>query len=169
MFLNFTASRYAFSSARVGLKKTKATWHDAAGRAGSDVPRASSRPVTSDAGAAPLVPLMLRRSWDFLCKKYFWALAKPLAIASFWIDSFHPPKKINNQHTEEKSNKKSSSYAKNYQEPKQSIKFTNCSYNHDTFHSVWIRYHSSGHRHNPISDSNHALNNRTKKNHGKNN
>ena len=40
---------------RVGLKKTKAMWHDAARRAGSSVPHASPRPATSNAGAAPEV------------------------------------------------------------------------------------------------------------------
>ena len=43
-------------SARVGFKKKKDTWHDAAGRAGSGFPRASPCPTASDAGAAPLVP-----------------------------------------------------------------------------------------------------------------
>ena len=46
-------------SAWVGLKKWKPrgmTRRDAAGRAGSGVPRASPRPAASDAGAAPLVP-----------------------------------------------------------------------------------------------------------------
>ena len=43
-------------STRVGFKKMKATWHDAAGRAGSGVPRVLPRPTASDAGAAPLVP-----------------------------------------------------------------------------------------------------------------
>ena len=37
-------------------KKKKKTWQDAAGRAGSGVPRASPHRATSDAGAAPLAP-----------------------------------------------------------------------------------------------------------------
>ena len=35
------STRFGAASVRVGFKKMKATWHDAAGRAGSVVPRAS--------------------------------------------------------------------------------------------------------------------------------
>ena len=49
-------ARVRAASARVGLKKTNAKWHDVAGRAGSGVPCASPRPAALNAGTAPLVP-----------------------------------------------------------------------------------------------------------------
>ena len=50
------SARFGAASARVGFKKMKATWRDAAGCAGSGVPHMSQHPAASDAGAAPLVP-----------------------------------------------------------------------------------------------------------------
>ena len=49
-------ARVKAASARVGLKKTNAMWHDAAGRDGTREQRRPLRVAASDTGTAPLVP-----------------------------------------------------------------------------------------------------------------
>ena len=63
-------------SAQVGFKKKKDTWHDAAGRAGSGVPRASPRPTR----VRHLRWSVLHRSLDVMVKDSGGGPTKWLAV-----------------------------------------------------------------------------------------